>query len=318
MFLYVVSNTNFGHKIGITDHLIKRKKHYTTIFPDIDFLFHIYSSHSYQIEESFKSRFGHYRKMFESGRYSEVYKIYLQYICEHIIRCFHSLGEALVLNHTDHSSIEYYDDPKTGFTNFYLSQHYFLDKFKHPYKQLSNYGTNKSLYIATVRPNPNNYDAHRDKKFILQMCNLNKFKIILSKINNLDKLKFYEKLEGDEAIKEFGEEELLFFNNSYNAIDYMRREIFKILVETKIIKRPYLINKLGTYDMSGALRINYPIKAKNYAEKIFYGKSFERRYHPSKRKTSRNIRKYALGYLDEKENDKRNQRISRIYSKIIK
>ena len=162
------------------------------------------------------------------------------------------------------------------FIKIYIYQNIILDKFKHPYKQLSNYGTNKSLYIATVRPNPNNYDAHRDKKFILQMCNLNKFKIILSKINNLDKLKFYEKLEGDEAIKEFGEEELLFFNNSYNAIDYMRREIFKILVETKIIKRPYLINKLGTYDMSGALRINYPIKAKNYSEKIFYGKSFKR------------------------------------------
>ena len=61
-----------------------------------------------------------------------MYDLYWQYICEQIIRCFHSLSEAIVLNDTDHSSIEYYSNPDTGITNYYLSKHYFLKNLNNP------------------------------------------------------------------------------------------------------------------------------------------------------------------------------------------
>ena len=41
MYLYVTSNINNGHKIGITENLLERKKQYNTIFPDIDLLLSI-------------------------------------------------------------------------------------------------------------------------------------------------------------------------------------------------------------------------------------------------------------------------------------
>ena len=108
MYLYVTSNVNNGHKIGITDNLLKRKIQYNTIFPDLDFLIAVYSQDATFIEESFKRRFFHYRKLSgNSDRKSEIYTLYLKIIAEHIIRCHHATGKALLIPYTHLDPILY-------------------------------------------------------------------------------------------------------------------------------------------------------------------------------------------------------------------
>ena len=316
MFLYVVSNTNYGHKIGITDDLIIRKKQYTTIFPGVDFMFSIYSSHAYQIEESFKSRFDYYRKIFDSGRKSEVYDLYWQYICEHIIRCFHSLSEAIVLNDTDDTSAEYYLNPENGITNYYLSRHYFLNKFKEPHKYQSDYGIKSSIYVGSTIPNKE-YKQNKDNRYILRHINFKGLGNKLLKVKNIDELNYFEKLENNDQINsEFGEENELYFKNYNSAVNYLRREIFKVLINSKIIVRPYDLEKLGTYDNSGGLRIHYG-KQNNYAENIFYGKRFGHRHQSYSYNGKMRSRSFTLGYKDEGRTIKEEKFISRVLNKTL-
>ena len=322
MFLYVVGNTNFGHKIGITDDLIKRKKQYTTIFPGVDFLFSIYSSHGWQIEESFKSRFSYYRKIFDSGRKSEVYDLYWQYICEQIIRCFHSLSEAIVLNDTDHSSIEYYSNPDTGITNYYLSKHYFYKKFKQPYKYTTNYGIENSIYVGSTLPFLAKERKEKDlddNRYILRHVNFKGLTDKLSKIKNLEELNYFEKLENnDQFITEFGKMSEISFENYYNSVDYLRREVFKVLTNSKIIVRPYDLQKLGTYDEKGSLRIHSSLYgANNYAENIFYGKRFGHRHQSYSYNGRKGSRIFSLGYKDEGKKIRKEKFISRTMNKTL-
>ena len=293
MYLYVTSNINNGHKIGITDNLLERKKQYNTIFPDIDFLLSVYSYDSVFIEDSFKKRFWSYRKWSSGGdRKSEIYTLYYQHIVEHIIRCHHSNGKALLIPDMDLDS-EFYTVPDEGTTHYYLSNHYFIDFKKWKYVSLG--GVSPRLRIGYIFQTTINHESIDQKDidegftWAVSHISFDGFRkslkgIIDKSAEHAPSMVPAKKWESDQS---FGKAQCMLFKNYFHALTFLQENIFDILLAERIIKRPFSVNKLTKIKkQSGFMR--YPLA--NYKEKIFFGKKFQ-------------TQKFNLGYNDEKRRE---------------
>ena len=289
MYLYVTSNVNNGHKIGVTDNLLKRKIQYNTIFPDLIFLITIFSHDTNFIEESFKRRFFHYRKFSgNSDRRSEIYTLYLKIIAEHIIRCHHVTGKALLIpqNHLD---AEYYNTPYEGSTNFYLSNHYFIDRSDLPYTKCA--GISERLIMGTIYQHHKKIDNKETWGYLLKHVSLKGFQKSIKDIEKKSKEHptTYVPVEEWEEFDSFGDPEDIFFNDYYEALNYLQEKIFLILLEEKIIKRPFDLNKINAFKkIRGFI---YHRKA-HYHEGVFFGKRFGTTYS--------RYANFNLGIRDEK------------------
>ena len=294
MYLYVTSNINNGHKIGITENLLERKKQYNTIFPDIDFLLSVYSYDSFFIEDSFKKRFWSYRKWSGGGdRKSEIYTLYYKHIVEHIIRCHHSNGKALLIPDMDLDP-EYYTLPDEGTTHYYLSNHYFID-FKKWHVRLG--GVSPRLDIGYIFQTTINHESINQKdidegfKWAVSHISFDGFRKSLKDI--IDKSAKYAPSEVPaekwESYQSFGKIGVVLFKNYFHALNFLQENIFDILLEEKIIKRPFSVKKLVQIrKQPGFLRD--PLVKGNYKERIFFGKKFQ-------------TKKFNLGYNDEERSE---------------
>jgi len=271
MYLYVTSNVNNGHKIGITDNLLKRKIQYNTIFPDLEFLITIFSHDAVFIEESFKRRFFHYRKRSgNSDRRSEIYTLYLKIIAEHIIRCHHATGKALLITE-DALEAEFYNTPLEGSTNFYLSNHYFIDHSDLLYTKCA--GISRRLILGSIY-------QHKNKEtwgYLLKHVSLKGFQKSIKDIEKKSKEHPTSSvpIEEWEEFDSFGDPEDIFFNDYYDALNYLQEKFFLILLEEKIIKRPFELNKINEFKKRRGF-IYHP-KA-YYHEGVFFGKRFGTSY----------------------------------------
>ena len=294
MYLYVTSNINNGHKIGVTDNLLKRKQQYNTIFPDLDFLITVFSHDSIFIEESFKSRFFHYRKRSgNSDRKSEIYTLYLKIIAEHIIRCHHATGKALLIpeNHLDP---EFYKTPYDGSTNFYLSNHYFIDRSDLPW--IKRAAITERLIVGTIYVHSKKIGNEEKFGYLLKHISLKGFQKSIRKIEKISRENPYTPvpIEKWEEINSFGELEEVFFEEYHDALNYLQENIFLVLLEEKIITRPFDMSKINKFKQRRGF-IYHP-KA-YYHENIFFGKRFG---HGVKQ-----YRKFNLGITDEKRRNVR-------------
>jgi hypothetical protein len=295
MYLYVTSNVNNGHKIGITDNLLKRKIQYNTIFPDLEFLITIYSHDAAFIEESFKRRFFQYRKRSgNSDRRSEIYTLYLKIIAEHIIRCHHATGKALLIPENTLEA-EFYNEPHENSTNFYLSNHYFNSHRDSHYMECA--GITKRLIIASISPHTKEIKGKNTYGYLVSHVSLKGFKNSIKDIEKKSKkYHTYVPTEEWEEIDSFGDLEYTFFANYFDALNYIQEEIFLILLDKKIIKRPFDLDKINKFkEMRGFI---YHHKA-YYHEGIFFGKRFGFGYPAYK--------KFNLGIDDEKRRDVRKE-----------
>ncbi len=290
MYIYVTSNVNNGHKIGVTDDLLKRKIQYNTIFPDLEFLITIFSQDAIFIEKSFKDRFLLYRKFSgNSDRRSEIYTLYLKIIAEHIIRCHHATGKALLIP-SNHLEAEYYNQPYQGSTTYYLSNHYFVDRNNLPY--IRNAGISERLNLGTI--------YHRENKgkwgWLLQHLQFKGFRKSIKDIEKKSK-KFDTvpvPIEEWEQRDSFGNQEEIFFEKYFDALNYLQEQIFIILLEEKVIKRPFDLNKINQFKkMRGFI---YQPKA-YYHENIFFGKRLGH--------TMQTFSRFNLGINDERRKNVR-------------
>lgn len=289
MYLYVTSNVNNGHKIGVTDNLLKRKIQYNTIFPDLEFLITIFSHETNFIEDSFKQRFFHYRKRSgNSDRRSEIYTLYLKIIAEHIIRCHHSTGKALLIpfNHLDP---EFYTTPYEGSTNFYLSNHYFINRKDLPL--IKRAGISERLIVGTIYQHSKKLDNKEKFGYLLKHISLKGFQKSIKDIEKKSKEHPYHPVPTEEweEIHSFGKLEEIFFEEYFDALNYLQEEIFLILLKEKIIKRPFDLNKIDDFKRMRGFIYNHKAY---YHENIFFGKRFGH--------GMRNHRKFNLGIRDEK------------------
>ena len=279
MYLYVTSNVNNGHKIGITDDLLKRKIAYNTIFPDLEFLITIFSQDAIFIEESFKSRFDRYRKFSgNSDRKSEIYELYFDNIARHIIRCHHACGKALLIP-SNHMDKEYYNTPYEGSTTYYLSNHYFIDRKKNLYDP--GFGINERLIIGTI------YYSNDEKKgkWLVKHLSFEGFEKQLFKIKQKTKEQgFKVPIEQWESFESFGKSNEIYFPSYFSALNYLQTEIFSILLKEKIIIRPYDFSKFKKYVGWG----KNPLA--NYSERIFFGRQIWGRYRNFNLGTSDDMR----------------------------
>ena len=275
MYLYVTSNVNNGHKIGITDNLLKRKIQYNTIFPDLEFLITIFSHDAVFIEESFKRRFFHYRKRSgNSDRRSEIYTLYLKIIAEHIIRCHHATGKALLIP-ANHLDPEFYNIPYEGSTNFFLSNHYFINQSDLPL--IKRAGISERLIVGTIYRHHKKIDNNEKSGYLLRHLSLKGFQKSIKDIEK--KSKEYPTtpvpIDEWEEMDSFGELDEIFFEEYFDALNYLQEEIFLILLEEKIIKRSFDLNKINKFKKYRGF-IYHP-KA-YYHEGIFFGKRFGHTY----------------------------------------
>ena len=295
MYLYVTSNVNNGHKIGITEDLFKRKKQYNTIFPDLEFLITIFSHDAAFIEESFKQRFFNYRKYSgNSDRKSEIYTLYFKIIAEHIIRCHHAVGKALLIpyNHLD----EYYTPPFQGSTSFYLSHHYFLEP-----KDINinnSAGVRQRLEVGEIYNHVKKENNKEIYGYLLKYINLDGFKTSINSIKKKSLDYTYNQIphEEMEEMTSFGKIEEVFFSEYYQALNYLQEKIFEILLQEKILRRPFDLEKVSKFKRQRGFI--YQRKA-YYHENIFFGKNIGNKFPI--------YRNFNLGINDERTRNGRKE-----------
>jgi hypothetical protein len=268
MYLYVTSNINNGHKIGITDNLLKRKNQYNTIFPELKFLITIFSHEANFIEESFKERFFRYRKFSgNSDRRSEIYTLYFKIIAEHIIRCHHATGKVLLIPENTLEA-EFYNTPYEGGTNYYLSNHYFIDYKKWTF--VRNYGISERLLVGTIFQHQKEIEGKKVWGWLLKHLSFGGFRKSLKNIEKKSKERSTPvPVDEWEEFDSFGKPQDIFFHKYYDALNYLQEEIFLILLEEKIIKRPYDINIINKFkEIRGFTKNHLAYRH----ERIFWGK----------------------------------------------